>query len=1050
MLLLAVNRNFLEADYLTLAFPFLPGLSALRAFRALKMIAILPGLKTIISVIFKSAKQLLEVLLLMLFALLVIALFGLQLFKGALRHKCILNMDADFNVTDEDWDVFIQNTSHWLVQSDVDTVVCGNSSSTGRCPSNYTCLPDVGQNPNNGYTNFDHFGWAFITSFQLITLDHWENTYNLVLRACGLYYVLFFTVVIMFGSYYIINLVLAVVASSYEKESKIKEKKKKENSDTLELWKRKEEMLETLEEVQIEPEIEQVHSVIGKSKEKSGKQSVEHTMTEEKRQSAEMDELEQKQHNSVMQPCVPALCSRLCSCCDSGQTFSPLRHALFKLVKHSVFEGIVLFIILVSTITLTVDDKYTKKNPKIQQVLRSLDNFYLAFFNMEMVLKISGLGVTSYFTNVWTLLDFLLVVIGWLGVLSSSIKSLRSLRSFRTLRALRPLRAISRWEGMRLVVNALITSIPSISNVMLVCLVFWLIFGIIGVQIYGGKFFHCVDSDGIRLPIDIVNNYSDCKANENKGYEWKNEAIHFDNIMAAYLALLQVSTFEGWIEIMASAADARGIDLQPDTDANTYSLLYFVAFIVVGTFFTLNLFIGVIIDNFNTVHKRSRKEGALVMLLTEDQRHLYGALKRVSKVKPTKMIPFPKNAVLLFFYKVVHHKYFEPLTIILIVLNMLLMTSEHYGQSDSFIQAQDMVSLVFTSLFTAEAVLKLLGLRLYYFTRPWNVFDILVVTVSIVGNLLEKAAENISFSPTILRVFRVARLGRLLRLVRSLKGIRRLLFTLIMSIPALFNIGVLLLLVMFIYSILGMTLFQDLPRSGSINEIVNFETFANSMLLLFRLTTAAGWNDVLQQMMASGTQPAFVCILYMSSYILVTFIVIVNMYVAVILENFTEAQEQELEGVTDDHIDMFYEGWSKYDPSATQFISLEQLPDFLDRLKSPLRIPKPNAVKIAALNLPITSENKLHCLDILRGISCVIVGNVEETDPLRKLQVEITTRTLKRFPLRNNIQAFTTTLMIRKEVKAAMTIQRAFRKWQVRRRLLTAHKRKDWRSQSSF
>ncbi|RXM94447.1 Sodium channel protein 60E [Acipenser ruthenus] len=265
-----------------------------------------------------------------------------------------------------------------------------------------------------------------------------------------------------------------------------------------------------------------------------------------------------------------------------------------------------------------------------------------------------------------------------------------------------------------------------------------------------------------------------------------------------------------------------------------------------------------------------------------------------------------------------------------------------------------------------------------------------------------------------------------------------------MSIPALFNIGVLLLLVMFIYSILGMTLFQDLPRSGSINEIVNFETFANSMLLLFRLTTAAGWNDVLQQIMASGTQPAFVCILYMSSYILVTFIVIVNMYVAVILENFTEAQEQELEGVTDDHIDMFYEEWSKYDPSATQFISLEQLPDFLDCLKSPLRIPKPNAVKIAALNLPITSENKLHCLDILRGISCVIVGNVEETDPLRKLQVQITTRTLKRFPLRNNMQAFTTTLMIRKEVKAAMTIQRAFRKWQVRRRLLTAHKRKGW------
>ncbi|XP_041125495.1 sodium channel protein 1 brain-like [Polyodon spathula] len=157
MLLLAVNKNFVAADYLftviysvemiikvlaqgfvfhkfaylknawnwldftvillaylTLAFPFLPGLSALRAFRAMKMIAILPGLKTIISVIFKSAKLLLEVLLLMLFALLVIALFGLQLFKGALRHKCILNVDANFNLSDEDWDIFIHNTCNYF------------------------------------------------------------------------------------------------------------------------------------------------------------------------------------------------------------------------------------------------------------------------------------------------------------------------------------------------------------------------------------------------------------------------------------------------------------------------------------------------------------------------------------------------------------------------------------------------------------------------------------------------------------------------------------------------------------------------------------------------------------------------------------------------------------------------------------------------------------------------------------------------------------------------------------------------------------------------
>lgn len=48
------------------------------------------------------------------------------------------------------------------------------------CPSGYTCLPDIGENPNYGYTSFDHFGWAMLTSFQLITLDFWEDTYNKV------------------------------------------------------------------------------------------------------------------------------------------------------------------------------------------------------------------------------------------------------------------------------------------------------------------------------------------------------------------------------------------------------------------------------------------------------------------------------------------------------------------------------------------------------------------------------------------------------------------------------------------------------------------------------------------------------------------------------------------------------------------------------------------------------------------------------------------------------------------------------------------------------
>lgn len=89
-----------------------------------------------------------------------------------------------------------------------------------------------------------------------------------------------------------------------------------------------------------------------------------------------------------------------------------------------------------------------------------------------------------------------------------------------------------------------------------------------------------------------------------KNYTWINSKITFDHVGMGYLALLQVATFEGWMEVMADAVDATGVDLQPQREANLYAYIYFVIFIVCGSFFTLNLFIGVIIDNFNMLKKK--------------------------------------------------------------------------------------------------------------------------------------------------------------------------------------------------------------------------------------------------------------------------------------------------------------------------------------------------------------------------------------------------------------------------------------------------------------
>ena len=223
-----------------------------------------------------------------------------------------------------------------------------------------------------------------------------------------------------------------------------------------------------------------------------------------------------------------------------------------------------------------------------------------------MILKWIALGFKRFFSDGWCWLDFVIVfvsILSWVAE-GAGLHDLVAFRALRTLRALRPLRAVSRWEGMKIVVNALLQAIPSICNVFFVCVVFWLIFSIMGVQLFAGKFYKCVDEDGERLPVEVTANKTECLA---KNYTWENSKINFDNVGEAYLSLFQVATFSGWIEIIADAVDVVDIDQQPHREASVYFYFYFVLFIIFGSFFTLNLFIGVIIENFNKQKKRVRK-----------------------------------------------------------------------------------------------------------------------------------------------------------------------------------------------------------------------------------------------------------------------------------------------------------------------------------------------------------------------------------------------------------------------------------------------------------
>uniref|UniRef100_A0A452TFW8 Sodium channel protein n=1 Tax=Ursus maritimus TaxID=29073 RepID=A0A452TFW8_URSMA len=725
--------------------------------------------------------------------------------------------------------------------------------------------------------------------------------------------------------------------------------------------------------------------------------------------------------------CFTEGCVRRCPCCTVDTTQGPgkvwwrLRKTCYRIVEHSWFETFIIFMILLSSGALAFEDIYLEERKTIKVLLEYADKMFTYVFVLEMLLKWVAYGFKKYFTNAWCWLDFLIVDVSLISLVANTLgfAEMGPIKSLRTLRALRPLRALSRFEGMRVVVNALVGAIPSIMNVLLVCLIFWLIFSIMGVNLFAGKFGRCINQTEGDLPLNytIVNNKSDCESfNVTGELYWTKVKVNFDNVGAGYLALLQV------------------YEEQPQWEYNLYMYIYFVIFIIFGSFFTLNLFIGVIIDNFNQQKKKMRGQD---IFMTEEQKKYYNAMKKLGSKKPQKPIPRPLNKYQGFLFDIVTKQAFDVTIMFLICLNMVTMMVETDDQSPEKVNILAKINLLFVAIFTGECIIKMTALRHYYFTNSWNIFDFVVVILSIVGGYASQSTS----SPQ-LRVIRLARIGRILRLIRGAKGIRTLLFALMMSLPALFNIGLLLFLVMFIYSIFGMANFAYVKWEAGIDDMFNFQTFANSMLCLFQITTSAGWDGLLSPILNTGPpycdpnlpnsngsrgncgSPA-VGILFFTTYIIISFLIVVNMYIAIILENFSVATEESTEPLSEDDFDMFYEIWEKFDPEATQFIEYSALSDFADALSEPLRIAKPNQISLINMDLPMVSGDRIHCMDILFAFTKRVLGESGEMDAL-KIQME--EKFMAANPSKISYEPITTTLRRKHEEVSATIIQRAFRR----------------------
>ncbi|XP_068834159.1 voltage-dependent T-type calcium channel subunit alpha-1G isoform X21 [Capricornis sumatraensis] len=584
--------------------------------------------------------------------------------------------------------------------------------------------------------------------------------------------------------------------------------------------------------------------------------------------------------------------TRLPACClerDSWSAYifppqSRFRLLCHRIITHKMFDHVVLVIIFLNCITIAME------RPKIdphsaERIFLTLSNYiFTAVFLAEMTVKVVALGwcfgEQAYLRSSWNVLDGLLVLISIIDILVSMVsdsgtKILGMLRVLRLLRTLRPLRVISRAQGLKLVVETLMSSLKPIGNIVVICCAFFIIFGILGVQLFKGKFFVCQGEDTRN-----ITNKSDCAE---ASYRWVRHKYNFDNLGQALMSLFVLASKDGWVDIMYDGLDAVGVDQQ---------------------------FVGVVVENFHKCRQHQEEEEAR---RREEKRLRRLEKKRRSKEKQMAEAQCkPYYSDYSRFRLLVHHlctsHYLDLFITGVIGLNVVTMAMEHYQQPQILDEALKICNYIFTVIFVLESVFKLVafGFRRFFQDR-WNQLDLAIVLLSIMGITLEEIEVNASLpiNPTIIRIMRVLRIARVLKLLKMAVGMRALLDTVMQALPQVGNLGLLFMLLFFIFAALGVELFGDLecdethPCEG-LGRHATFRNFGMAFLTLFRVSTGDNWNGIMKDTLRDCDQEStcyntVISPIYFVSFVLTAQFVLVNVVIAVLMKHLEESNKEAKE-----------------------------------------------------------------------------------------------------------------------------------------------------------
>nr|XP_055040918.1 calcium channel, voltage-dependent, P/Q type, alpha 1A subunit, b isoform X14 [Misgurnus anguillicaudatus] len=618
-----------------------------------------------------------------------------------------------------------------------------------------------------------------------------------------------------------------------------------------------------------------------------------------------------------------------------------------KITEWPPFEWMILTTIIANCIVLALEQHLPDgdKTP-LSERLDDTEPYFIAIFCFESGIKILALGFAfhkgSYLRNGWNVMDFVVVLTGIL----SSVGSELDLRTLRAVRVLRPLKLVSGIPSLQVVLKSIMKAMIPLLQIGVLLFVAILMFAIIGLEFYMGIFHKtCYDSItgeifdeqpcGEQLPARVCPNGTKCDG----PWEGPNYGItQFDNVLFAVLTVFQCITMEGWTDMLYYSNDALG---------SAWNWMYFVPLIIIGSFFMLNLVLGVLSGEFAKERERVENRSEFLKLRRQQQieRELNGYLEWICKAEEVILAeddngtgsrrrptlkknkadllnpeegedhmgdavgsPFARASIKsgmadgttfskkerrfrFIIRKIVKTQAFYWTVLSLVGLNTLCVAVVHYDQSELLSDFLYYAEFIFLGLFMSEMLIKMYGLGTRpYFHSSFNCFDCTVIVGSIFEVVWAMVKPGTSFGISVLRALRLLRIFKVTKYWASL---RNLVVSLLNSMKSIISLLFLLFLFIVVFALLGMQLFGGQFNFDQGTPPTNFDTFPAAIMTVFQILTGEDWNVVMYDGIKSqgGVDTGMVFSVFFIVLTLFGNYTLLNVFLAIAVDNLANAQE---------------------------------------------------------------------------------------------------------------------------------------------------------------